>query len=58
MEGLYGIKQANTKTAVEARQERTRQQENAVEERRLDQLLLDAAETSDIIGLPQIRKVA
>ncbi|KAG0347678.1 hypothetical protein BGZ54_004849 [Gamsiella multidivaricata] len=48
MEELYRLKLANNEATVEARQDRTRQQENAVEERRLGQLLLDAAESAEL----------
>ncbi|KAG0369264.1 hypothetical protein BC939DRAFT_214499 [Gamsiella multidivaricata] len=45
MEGLYHLKQASAEAVTMARGERTRQQENVIEERRLGQLLLESAES-------------
>lgn len=50
MEELYGLKKANTETLNVAREDRTKQQENAVEERRLGQLLLASAESGETRG--------
>jgi len=50
MEELYGLKKANTETLNVVQEDQTKQQENAVEERRLGQLLLASAESGEMRG--------
>ncbi|KAF9971417.1 hypothetical protein BGZ65_010430 [Modicella reniformis] len=45
---LFRLKQATNAAAAEARVERTRQQENATEERRLGEMLLESAESGTV----------